>query len=276
MKDVRYTQTEIDHDQARQLLACNTYAGQRKLQPAKVRHLTNEFNTGGFLNGDVAVATRTDGKQVLMNGQHQLNAFLLSEQSSMNVSLREFTFEDNGKADSVQESELFSKIDCGQDRTKSEIVKTKSVAFEYDHIKISNLIRIVDALNFLEHGPSYGSLRKPEQASILADENLREDVEFGSQMIGRSKGQPAPNHVRMHSVLAAAIGHRRHHGTIITESFWQMIRDGADPIDQPDVCNLRDYLIRQVSKEPRRRATKVVIVKRCDLQMRKYVKSLSS
>lgn len=67
----------ISPKEAAELLKWNTYVSQRGLRQSHVITLASAIEKGEFHTGEVVIAV-SDGKAYLLNGQHQLNAVLLT------------------------------------------------------------------------------------------------------------------------------------------------------------------------------------------------------
>jgi len=110
------TNTVITPEMASDLLSKNNYMSQRNLNKSHVVMLRRAIESGDFHIGSVCVARDENGDEFLMNGQHQLNAVLLS-----GVPIKATVIEAHcpTRADL---SRLFAQFDVGRNRSLTDIV----------------------------------------------------------------------------------------------------------------------------------------------------------
>jgi hypothetical protein len=63
-------------EEAKRLLALNVYDGQKDMDLNKLEEYEEKMLTGVFLIGDIVIVQLWDGTWVVINGQHQLTAFI--------------------------------------------------------------------------------------------------------------------------------------------------------------------------------------------------------
>jgi hypothetical protein len=79
MYELESSRTEqISTRRAEEMLRRNTFDGQRPVNKNWVQHLANAQKTGTFTKGHIAFGVNGNNTDVLMNGQHQLHASILS------------------------------------------------------------------------------------------------------------------------------------------------------------------------------------------------------
>ncbi len=115
----------IDPKKAKALAELNQFEGQRPKNLPWIQHLATAMKNGSFTRAEIAVA-EFNGKQVLMNGQHTLDACILSG-VAFNASLSTYKCK---VSDDVWH--LFAAFDVHRARSDQNIMKAARGMFSGD------------------------------------------------------------------------------------------------------------------------------------------------
>jgi hypothetical protein len=110
-------------------LAINTFAGQRPLNEATAQRYAAVITAGAFRRGEIATAICPDGSKVLMNGQHQCRACVLSGNDIPVIvdTFKCYTWEDVWH--------LFGTFDVHRGRTELNIMKAARGLFPSQNLQ---------------------------------------------------------------------------------------------------------------------------------------------
>lgn len=110
--------TTVVPEEAKRLLQIhNAYRGQRRLRPGHVALLAEKMKNGMFLQGEISYALMPDGRSVLTNGQHTLNAGMVSG-VPFNASIYGYECKDENDLYTV-----YSETDQGLRRNYGDVVR---------------------------------------------------------------------------------------------------------------------------------------------------------
>lgn len=114
----------ITPEEAKRLLAINTFPGQRALNERKARGYSDMMRRGEMRPFDVAVMTLPDGKKHLANGQHCLNAVLINDAPFL-ATIAYY------KCETLDDAwRLFATFDVHASRTEGHVMKAARGMFK--------------------------------------------------------------------------------------------------------------------------------------------------
>jgi hypothetical protein len=121
----------ISPKQAEQLLKLNAFEGQRPIGNDWVQDLAQEITAGRFRRGDIAIARKSfnGGEEVLVNGQHQLHACILTGQPIF------ATVEHYDCPDADDLWHLFGSFDGHRRRSEGHVMKAARGLFKSDPLR---------------------------------------------------------------------------------------------------------------------------------------------
>lgn len=220
---------EISGVDAMDLLELNTYEGQRPLRPKHVAMLRGEIEDGRFLIGNIAVAILNydNKRKVIVNGQHQLKALLVSN-IPIRVIYQEYSCD--GPEDMAN---LYAGFDNHAARSLGDVVVPESIALGVDGWKGRTLRVIVSAavsINGAEEWP------KREKAHLLGMY-----VKQGSFVNNIVKESRSSRHLMRSSVVRAMM-ETYDKDWQSAKIFWEEVRDGAELKKNDPALLLKNYL----------------------------------
>lgn len=216
---------EIDKILAAEWQTFNVYEYQRALRPKHVHHLKEKMNKGEFLAGDIAFAEE-NGNNILINGQHQLKAFLASNRRHLMVRYMKFKCKDAREL-----AHLYRRFDSNKIRSHGDCLYAEARALGKDWPK--RIISLVGA----------GIVMVENKRDIGRDERIElfskylKDGEFINEML-----QPCLKHMARAPVIYAMIKTGRISETDAAR-FWSRVRDGDNLPTRSPIKKLRDYLL---------------------------------
>jgi hypothetical protein len=212
---------------AASLLEKNTYVSQRALSKQHVKNLCNAIRKGEFHTGEIVLATAGDGKEHILNGQHQLNAVVMAG-APINVLMVRAecpTPEDM--------SNLFSQFDVNKGRSILDIVKSEVNSIDgvcWNHLTGSLL---AGALAIIDN-ESKGETRHEKALRIRT---FTAEGNFVNQFIGT-----ANKHLNRAQVVACMISTYWKAPTAAYE-FWNYVGSGEMLARKDPRMTLRTYLV---------------------------------
>ena len=222
---------------AKKLLEYNDYVAQRNLSSPKVDYLTNKMRTGDFTFASIAIATTTDGRKHIMNGQHQLNTVVQTGIAQDGV-LHEFILE--GKEGEPELANIFAQYDTSGSRTGAQVAWAFGAAYKIQSLGKSCVSRCASALAWIEWGDTYHRKSKDERARLL--QKARPACKF----VGHAafNGHDADStHIQRVPVMAAMM-RTFEVDAADAEKFWGDVRDGQMlKVNSPQL-KIRDWLRR--------------------------------
>lgn len=199
-------------EKAKEYLELNTYEGQRPLKPERVANLVDRILSGRFRSAEIGIA-HYDGKQILINGQHQCTAIIKTGrevQSNLNHHYCA-TPEDLATA--------FSEYDQpDQTRSVREVIHAYRVAAKIECTDAC-ANQCSSAIAWCEHGDSFQSkVRREDRARLLFGED--KVIAFVAEIF-----YSYPTFLRKIPIIAAAIKCFRKSPEDAVK-FWLSVRDG--------------------------------------------------
>lgn len=183
MYTIYKTRTEtVSPRKAEEYLRSNTFLGQRKLDPSWVQNLVSCQKDGSFTKGAISLAeTRESNDLVLMNGQHQLNACIMSG-LPMLATIDWYKYENDQDL-----WHLFALFDTHKARSERHIMKAARGLFESEYLReipLSILAACGSALVFVggETTPNFSAktIKKSDKADLV--QTYQKDVLFVASM----------------------------------------------------------------------------------------------
>jgi len=227
---------QISPRMAEKLLVHNGFDGQRPLRPKRISHLANEMRRGEFTTATIGLAKENynGGRFMLVNGQHTLNACIVSG-ATITAVVEKYDCEDPRDI-----SLLYQKYDDSA-RSLSDVVKMECVSLGIQWpLRIAQLVVTGLAMRCGGRGMS-----KSEKAALLKD-NLQvgafinkvfnTDVEKGTSIKHMTKGP-----------VVAAMAATWEKCQRDAEIFWAQVRDGEGLSKSMPSYRVREYLRETVS-----------------------------
>lgn len=223
----------IDKKQAEEFLSLNTFTGQRTKSIKHAKKLANEIENGTFRIGEIATAIAhfNGNKKVLMNGQHQLEAVIITGKKIKAVYeiYDVFTPEDL--------SLLFRKFDNNLIRTLGQKSLVEARALDIDW-PVKTISLLTSGIRY-----KYGDVDgKSGIADFSVDEfkNHLKVGEFMNKLFNDVEKKPV--HL-MRGPVAHAIMITWEKSQSDSEIFWKQVRDG-DGLKRTDPAKvIRDFLL---------------------------------
>jgi len=220
---------KINEYEAMELLELNTYERQRSLKPKHLKMLCEEIESGHFLVGDIAVATLEyeDKRKVIVNGQHQLKAVMITGKDINAV------FQDYSCQTQEDLSTLYRRFDNHQSRTLGDIVGPEAAAYGITWKRVV-LRLVVSAAIFQDNAHSIPKIDKVKYVSSqirqgdFVDHIIRDGITC--------------KHMKRASVVLAMMNTWDKDKTA-AKTFWTNVRDGAGLNCQDPALLLRNYLL---------------------------------
>lgn len=226
MFTIKSTKTAvITPEEARHLLTKNNFSSQRNISKSHVVALRRAIDSGDFHVGSVCIASNGDGKEYLMNGQHQLTAAILASKP-ITVSLVKAHCPTRSDM-----SRLFAQFDVGRSRNLTDIVSAEMDAANIKWFwRTGNLVAA--AMNIL--------FEKPGQSRHEKAENVVKHVKIGNfvnQFINEQT-----KHLWKAPIVAAMI-RTYWKNKEDAERFWYGVATGEMMKASDARLTLREYLI---------------------------------
>lgn len=217
------TTRTIGATQAEALLRLNTFDGQRPLQDAWVKQLAAEQAAGNFIKGAIAFARNCKNMtRVLMNGQHQLAAVMMSDCP------QRFTVDDYQYETADDLWHLFAKFDVHRARTEQHVMRAARGLFHDASLRdvpIRTLSAAGAALVWLrgEVDPVFTNkaINRAQKAELV--EEYKADVLWLDEVIAKS-GMCHPPVV---AVVCAMLGTHRANAAK-ADAFWPNVLSGVE------------------------------------------------
>jgi len=203
---------------------------QRPLRTRHVRFLAEKMRKGEFRTGNIAVAIKSDGSdgQILMNGQHQIEAVI---QSGIPIEVFQEVFLCKTEDDL---SKLFRQFDNTPIRSIADMTRVELGILQVDWTpQVASLL--VGALFFL----SGKDANTPREKKVEA---LREDVPVGNFIQYVSTGANNCAILKRAPVVAAMISSWKKNKED-ARKFWISVRDGEKLDKEMPAYVLRNFLI---------------------------------
>lgn len=214
---------DIGPRKAEELLRCNTFDGQRPLNKLWVQYLANEINVGRFVKGHVALAKNCKSdEQMIMNGQHQLHACLLSGKV-ITVTLDFYRYETNDDL-----WHLYGSFDVHKGRTERHIIKGGRGLLKSEElhtVPIATLVACGGALVWLGGGTKAAITAKAMNKCTKMElvEKYAKDVVWINDMC---RNHPKGRCPAMAIVAAMIATHRTNEDK--ADEFWPRVIGGHD------------------------------------------------
>lgn len=188
------------------------YKSQRPVRPHHVQFLAAEMTKGSFTTNSIVFAENGNGEGVMVNGQHTLEAILLSETSQV---LPVMNYYVDG---SDELASLYATIDVGLKRNDSDTLR----AFDTSHITglgAASLNKLVSAVKYFYAGWPRSSV-KARISPIKTHEICLEWAKEYKEIMGITNKAHQTVYSRMHvqgtlSVLLALIKHSNSKETVL-------------------------------------------------------------
>jgi hypothetical protein len=213
-------------------LESNTFPSQRRLRPGHVRVLSEKMKCGEFRTGEVAFVANGDGREMLINGQHQLHAVM---QAAVDITCLVERFHCPTPKDL---SHCFRQFDVGLFRSLPEMVRVEATSLGLSWSKrVSEVIVSGCALNF----PSCCSMSRERKVELLG-ENLKFGQFLADLMSAVADGEHVCRHL-LRAPVVAAIKRTWDKAPADARMFWSRVRDGEMLVRRMPEYHLRQFLM---------------------------------
>lgn len=154
---------------ATELLSTAAYEHERRLRAEWVKYLAEEMRRGSFKQDTVieTVKRGDNGKMVLVDGYHRLNAVIQSGLPCRFVMLA------SEVKDANEIARMYYRIDRGMPRTTADQMRVLEIEKEFD-LKPYQIRRLSAAVPWIESGWRYSSLMHPDDRERLVREYAEE------------------------------------------------------------------------------------------------------
>ena len=221
---VRITVATINADDATELLVANT--DNRKLRTAKIEEYRRAMNRGDFLfNGDAIRVGTVKGKNVLLDGQHRLEALLAADEG---VTITTLIVEG-------LDPEARNTIDVGAPRTAANLLEFGG---EDRMVNAVNMAALARAALIME-GQTMPSKLEVVQFAKANQAELERAYRHGVHAI---EGSPLKGGVTPYALAAWFIGKAEPNGAMI-EYFFQKLASGEGLFHGDPILALRNRLV---------------------------------
>jgi hypothetical protein len=214
-------------------LESNTFPAQRRLRPGHVRVLAEKMKCGRFRTGEVAFVANGDGREVLVNGQHQLNAII---EAQTQISCLVERFHCPTPAD---RADCFRQFDVGLSRSLPDMVRVEAAA-----LGLSWPDRVCQVV------VSGCALNQPTETATGHRwdkvELLRPNLEFGhffADLIAAVPDGAHACHYLLRAPVVAAMNRTWEKDPDDALLFWGQVRDGEMLTRRMPSFHLRQFLL---------------------------------
>ena len=219
---------------ATNILKCNNYIDQRRLDQKSVNVLRKAIKEGVFLTGHVALArcNYNGSKVVMVNGQHQCHA-VIDEGATVTVAKEDYSCESPEDL-----ALLYRQFDNHKARSITDGAKPEATSLGIEWpMRVVTLV--IAAASILDNKTRYN---KNERIPLLRL-YLREGSFVASILCPDNKLHEASLHIARSSVIAIMMRTWRKNQSE-AELFWNQVRDGENLKKHMAVYKLRDWLTR--------------------------------
>lgn len=232
-----------DHYAAKDWLKFNeskTFRSQRTLNNNHVVYLRNQMKKGLFLDGDIAFAqlSYNGNEQILVNGQHQLEALLVLRNFSINILYRMY------ECDTPEDlSALFRQFDANRIRTLASCVRVEGNALGIEWPpRIQSLVVsggiMIEKKAHRSKDDKVKLLKKYESLGNL----INEIIEHPPRIRAIAKADMI-RHIKRKAVIAAMLLTFDKNPTD-AKQFWIEVRDGVGIGMASPAYKLRNWLMK--------------------------------
>lgn len=252
----------ISVDKAKHYLTFNTYPFQRGVRPAHVQSLAEKMKAGIFRTGEVLFASKYDEREVLLNGQHQLNA-------ALDTGSRIDAVVEHWCCDTAEEvAKLFRQCE-NLPRAINDYITAEKAALNLDWPNyVAQVVVAAAAINFFDYGSFRGgkgvgssnnvkkTLSKDQRVELL--KNYANEIgDFVCKILtknGAIKSKRPVAHIARAAVVYLMMETYKVSPTDAL-IFWERVRDGEFLTREMPEMIYRDFLIMAMpSRETRYQA----------------------
>lgn len=238
---------------------------QRKMQQYHVSNLVRKMEKGLFRIGEIAIA-KFNGRQYLINGQHQIEAVILS---GMEIPATQEIYICENEKDL---SQLFRQFDVNPMRPFPVIVKAEILAMNLGWSTRVGVL-LVGAINWMEGRGKH--ISRDEKVEVL-----RHYTDVGNYLNILIPETSVGKMLRRMPVVAAMMETRKvsNKEPSIAHNFWIMVRDGEGLTKDMGAYTLRDYLLNLNMKFgfPIRKPTVKEIISKCIHGWNAHIRGVST
>jgi hypothetical protein len=222
---------EVTPDVAEQILASNTYNGQRPKSEKHIKVLSDAITNGLFTVGHIAIAHQgwNGGDAMLANGQHQCTAVILTGEP-INAVVEEYQCK---KPEDF--SLLYRQFDNNKSRTLDEVTLPEARALGLNWHRMI-LKAVMAGIGFIE---GHNGLHKNKRVEYL--KRYIAEGNFINEILSCVKS-PESRHLRRGAIVAAMIQSFKKSRSD-AEIFWEEVRDGENLKGNSPSLKLRNYLL---------------------------------